>query len=141
MLLFSPGALAPGSFLVPHSLALDQANHTLYVADRENGRVQSFNSISGTFLDEIKLPAFGGVVYAVAYSRNNRELFVIYLRDSIIWLNILLFYLLPEGGVLYVVNGPNRDQDLYVPIQGFTIRIADKAVLQTWPSNSDQVTT
>lgn len=108
------GSLAPGSFLVPHSLALDQANHTLYVADRENGRVQSFNSISGTFLDEIKLPAFGGVVYAVAYSQN------------------------AQGGVLYVVNGPNRDQDLYVPIQGFTIRISDKAVLQTWPSNTDQ---
>lgn len=74
-----PGSLAPGSFLVPHSLALDQANHTLYVADRENGRVQSFNSISGTFLDEIKLPAFGGVVYAVAYSQNARELFIIYV--------------------------------------------------------------
>ena len=42
---------------------------------------------------------------------------------------------------MYVVNGPNRDQDLYVPIQGFTIRVSDKAVLQTWPSNTDQVTT
>lgn len=73
-----PGALAPGSFLIPHSLALDQANHTLYVADRENGRVQSFNSISGTFLDEIKLPAFGGVVYAVAYG-HTRELFFLYM--------------------------------------------------------------
>ena len=71
------GSLAPGSFLVPHSLALDQANHTLYVADRENGRVQSFNSISGTFLDEIKFTAFGGVVYAVAYSQNTRELFIV----------------------------------------------------------------
>lgn len=74
-----PGSLAPGSFLIPHSLALDQANHTLYVADRENGRVQSFNSISGTFLDEIKLPAFGGVVYAVAYGHNTRELFSFYM--------------------------------------------------------------
>ena len=53
---------------------------------------------------------------------------------------VVLLYLLSEGGVLYVVNGPNRDQDLYVPIQGFTIRIADKAVLQTWPLNSNQVT-
>ena len=72
-----PGSLVPGSFLIPHGLALDQANHTLYVADRENGRVQSFNSISGTFLDEIKLPAFGGVVYAVAYYQNTRELYII----------------------------------------------------------------
>jgi len=74
-----PGSLVPGSFLIPHSLALDQANHTLFVADRENGRVQSFNSISGTFLDEIKLPAFGGVVYAVAYGQNTRELVILYM--------------------------------------------------------------
>ena len=67
---------------------------------------------------------------------------VINLVDSMIkFVLFSLFYLRSEGGVLYVVNGPNRDQDLYVPIQGFTIRVSDKAVLQTWPSNIDQVTT
>lgn len=74
--LFFLGSPAPGTFFVPHSLALDRTNHTLYVADRENGRVQSFNSITGTFVDEIKLPEFGGVVYAVAYSHTKRELAV-----------------------------------------------------------------
>ncbi|KAL9986947.1 hypothetical protein ACROYT_G001165 [Oculina patagonica] len=110
------GTPAPGTFFIPHSLALDQTNHTLYVADRENGRVQSFNSITGAFVDEIKLPEFGGVVYAVTYSQTK------------------------QGGVLYVVNGPNMDRYLYVPIQGFTIRIADKTVLQTWPSDKEALT-
>ena len=64
---------APGAFLIPHSLALDSKTRTLYVADRENGRVQVFNSVSGAFVDEIKLPEFGGLVYAVAYSDSERE--------------------------------------------------------------------
>ena len=59
--------------MIPHSLALDSKRRTLYVADRENGRVQVFNSVSGTFIDEIKLPLFGGLVYAVAYSDSERE--------------------------------------------------------------------
>lgn len=80
---FFLGPPAPGTFLVPHSLALDKSNHTLYVADRENGRVQSFNSITGSFVDEIKLPEFGGVVYAVAYSQTKRRLFITILRKSI----------------------------------------------------------
>ena len=130
----------PGTFFVPHSLALDRTNHTLYVADRENGRVQSFNSITGTFVDEIKLPEFGGVVYAVAYSHTKRELFITVSCSCCKWFDYLMcfyYHLFSEGSVLYVVNGPNRDQDLYVPIQGFTIRIADKAVLQTWPSDKE----
>lgn len=72
------GIPLPGSFFVPHSLALDSANHTLYVADRENGRVQVFSSISGAFVDEIKLPEFGGLVYAVDYRDNERELLQFY---------------------------------------------------------------
>lgn len=76
-LAFFSGLPAPGSFFVPHSLSLDQSNHTLYVADRENGRVQSFSSISGAFVDEIKLPKFGGRVFAVDYSDSKRKLFCV----------------------------------------------------------------
>lgn len=45
----------------------------------------------------------------------------------------------PEGGILHVVNGPNRDQDRNVRVQGFTVRVADKVILQTWPSDEEQV--
>ena len=56
---------------------------------------------------------------------------------QIVCFDVLYFFLFSDGGVLYVVNGPNRDEDLYVPIQGFTIRLADKALLQTWPSDKE----
>lgn len=74
MFFFFPSGLpAPGSFFIPHGLALDSKKHKLYVADRENGRVQVFSSISGTFVDEIDLPEFGGLVYAVDYNDRERE--------------------------------------------------------------------
>lgn len=42
----------PGEFMIPHGIAIDQHN-TLYVADRENNRVQLFDT-SGHFLKELK---------------------------------------------------------------------------------------
>lgn len=94
---------------------MDQSSHTLYVADRENGRVQSFNSISGAFVDEIKLPEFGGKVFAVDFSVRK------------------------QGGVLHVVNGQSQKTGVqHSAVQGFTIRVADKVILQTWPSDREQ---
>lgn len=46
---------------------------------------------------------------------------------------------LSEGGVLRIVNGPTTDKKRKVPVQGFTIRVADKALIQTWPSENRQV--
>ena len=48
---------------------------------------------------------------------------------------------LSEGGVLYVVNGPAHamDQTKEAPVKGFTIRVGDKTLLQTWPSSDGQV--
>lgn len=40
-----------------------------------------------------------------------------------------------EGGVLHVVNGPNKDR----PVQGFTVRVSDGTLLQTWPTEKGQV--
>jgi hypothetical protein len=45
-----PGA-APGEFHLPHSIQIDEQG-TIYVADRENGRVQKFD-VDGKFLGEI----------------------------------------------------------------------------------------
>lgn len=46
---------------------------------------------------------------------------------------------LSEGGVLHIVNGPNMDTKRKVPVRGFTIRLADKTLTQTWPSENMQV--
>jgi sugar lactone lactonase YvrE len=41
----------PGQFHLPHSIAIDE-NNILYVADRENGRIEKFD-LDGKFLGEI----------------------------------------------------------------------------------------
>ena len=41
----------PGQFHLPHSIVVDE-NNILYVADRENGRIEKFN-LDGTFMGEI----------------------------------------------------------------------------------------
>jgi len=73
----------PGEFNIPHGLAIDK-NNTLYVADRQNNRVQLFDT-SGRFLREFEnkedveqLPSvaidISGRLYAIDYdSRKNAD--------------------------------------------------------------------
>ena len=42
----------PGEFIIPHGITIDH-NNTIYVADRQNNRVQLFDT-SGNFLKELK---------------------------------------------------------------------------------------
>jgi streptogramin lyase len=46
----SPGT-GPGQFHLPHSIVIDE-NNILYIADRENGRIEKFN-LEGKYLGEI----------------------------------------------------------------------------------------
>lgn len=55
----------PGEFDVVHAIAVGPDGH-LYVADRENGRVQRFD-LEGRFLGEWK---YGGQLYNVAFNAN-----------------------------------------------------------------------
>ncbi|XP_062068340.1 peptidyl-glycine alpha-amidating monooxygenase isoform X5 [Lepus europaeus] len=57
----------PGQFSVPHSLALVPHLGQLCVADRENGRIQCFNTDTKEFVREIKHAAFGRNVFAISY--------------------------------------------------------------------------
>lgn len=60
----------PGSFIIPHGIAIDQ-NNTIYVADRQNNRVQVFDS-SGTFLKELNNDALVEQMPSIALDLNNR---------------------------------------------------------------------
>ena len=63
----------PSTFDIPHSLALDAKRNMLYVADRENGRIQCFDT-EGKFHKEISSPKFGGLVFAVDFNKQGKIL-------------------------------------------------------------------
>ena len=60
----------PYSLNVPHGLTLAEDKNLICVADRENGRVQCFNTESGKFVKSIQPPEFGSTIYSVAYAKN-----------------------------------------------------------------------
>ena len=64
--------LLPNTFSIPHSLTLDEKRDMLYVADRENGRIQCFDS-DGKFHKEITSPKFGGLVFAVDFNEPSKS--------------------------------------------------------------------
>lgn len=84
------------TFSVPHALAVAEEKETLFLADRENGRILSFNITSGYFLYEIQSRDMGHRLFSVAYSPS-------------------------QGGQLFVVNGPNMQQNNQVG--GFQISL------------------
>lgn len=65
----------PGEFTVPHGIAVD-ATGKVYVADRENDRIQIFTP-DGKFLAQWKNPAFGRP-YGVRVSRDG----LVYIADG-----------------------------------------------------------
>ena len=56
----------PPNFLIPHSLSLDHDGGLLFVADRENGRVLTFDTQTGHYRDVYT--GFGEKVFAISYS-------------------------------------------------------------------------
>nr|AAG44250.1 peptidylglycine alpha-amidating monooxygenase [Calliactis parasitica] len=97
--------LNKGSFDVPHSLALDEASHRLYIADRENSRVQSLDTTTGLFDPPIYSQQFE-LIFAVDFN--------------------------PHSGLLHAINGNSYDKN--GPVKGFTLRATDGHLLKTWPS-------
>lgn len=70
--LFSHGSIlgspAPYHFNIPHSLALAEDKNLLYVADRENGRIQVFHASNGTFAFQFSSALMGSRIFSVAYT-------------------------------------------------------------------------
>ena len=63
-----------GEFDLPHSICLDDKGN-VYVADRENSRIQIFNS-NGKFLKELKNDSFGKI-YAVTFDTIKKNLIAV----------------------------------------------------------------
>jgi len=102
-----PHPIAPeGFFAIPHALTLVPERNLLCVADRENGRVQCFETVNGTFHSQYHSPVIGDRLLSVAYSPM-------------------------QGGQLFVVNGPTLSQkpEHKMEARGFVIDIKSKQLI------------
>lgn len=95
-----------GYFAIPHALALVPEMNLLCVADRENGRVQCFDAVNGTFHSQYHSPIIGDRLFSVAYAPI-------------------------RGGQLFVVNGPTMSpkSEQSTEVRGFVIDIKTKQVV------------
>ena len=60
----------PGTFNLPHGVAVAEDHKLVFVADRENGRIQCFD-LDGIFKYIIKHQEFGPRIYGVDYCPNH----------------------------------------------------------------------
>jgi len=63
-----------GEFNIPHGISLD-GNGNVYIADRENNRIQMFNS-TGKFIKQISNNSFGAIC-AIAFDKTQSKLFAV----------------------------------------------------------------
>ncbi len=75
-------SLTPDSFNIPHSLALAEDKTMICVADRENGRIQCFNSQTGKFVRSLKPDELGSTVYGIDYSKSEGKLHTLLLATG-----------------------------------------------------------
>ncbi len=71
-----------GEFNIPHGITLD-GNGNVYVADRENNRIQIFDS-TGKFIKQFRDDSYGAIC-SVFFDRKNSELFAV---DDFTYLNL-----------------------------------------------------
>jgi DNA-binding beta-propeller fold protein YncE len=67
------GAPPLGTFRLPHDISIDESQRKIFVADRENGRVQIFNE-QGDALEEIVEPSLFRNVYSAHFCPGKRVL-------------------------------------------------------------------
>ncbi|KAK7496068.1 hypothetical protein BaRGS_00012769 [Batillaria attramentaria] len=94
-----------GTFDIPHSVTVAEDLGRVFVADRENGRIQTFD-MDGNFQDQIQHPEFGPRLFAIEYCPRH-------------------------GGLLFAVNGPAFGRPTVQP-QGFTLDARTGHMLEQW---------
>lgn len=96
-------------FAVPHALTLLHDKNELCVADRENGRIQCFTALNGTFVRQYYNEIIGDRLFSMAYSPGN-------------------------NGQFFIVNGPAQNN----PVSGYVMDYKTKAVLSRFGAHNSQ---
>ena len=65
-----PVGEVPIAISVAHSLVILEEERRLFLADRENGRILSYNMVTGVGHVFSNAPVFGGSVFAISFSAN-----------------------------------------------------------------------
>lgn len=99
-------------FAIPHALTLAKDLGLICVADRENGRVQCFNTTNGAFHSQYHSPVIGDRLFSVAYAPIN-------------------------GGQLFVVNGPHiiNYPAKHNQVLGFVIEMKTSTIVSKFGPN------
>jgi hypothetical protein len=97
----------PGQFFVPHGLDIDHERNLLFVADRENGRVQVFRTVPPfEFVQQFYSRSWLSRVYGVKYVSSNRVLPpTTTTNNTTATSSSGRSY---EQGLIYVLSGPNN---------------------------------
>ena len=103
----------PSHFFIPHSIALNEQQNLLCVADRENYRIQCFD-LNGNNIIQISSNDFGPI-YSVAFSSNN-------------------------ASTLYAINGYNSRSTNQYDKKVFFIDVKTGNVVGTINLNQDALT-
>ncbi|ALC42145.1 Pal1 [Drosophila busckii] len=114
---FSYDVAPPNFFAIPHALTLVPELELLCAADRENGRVQCFHSINGTFHSQYHNPVIGDRLFSMAYTP-------------------------AAGGELVIVNGPSAEvgaqQQHYNEVHGFVLSMRTRQLVSKFGPNNLQ---
>lgn len=94
----------PSHFYVPHSIALNEQQNLMCIADRENFRIQCFD-LHGNLIHHMTAPDFGPI-YSVAFASNN-------------------------ASVLYAINGYNSREEKQYEKKVFLISVKTGNVFAT----------
>ncbi|XP_016973686.1 peptidyl-alpha-hydroxyglycine alpha-amidating lyase 1 isoform X1 [Drosophila rhopaloa] len=108
--------VAPQNFFaIPHALTLVPELDLLCAADRENGRVQCFFSINGTFHSQYHSQLIGDRLFSMAYTP-------------------------AAGGQLVIVNGPTAELGIhpehYNEVHGFVLNMRSKQLVSKFGPNN-----
>lgn len=96
------GPIPVNFFAIPHALTYAADKKLICVADREQGRVQCFNANNGVFHSMYESPRIGSRLFSVKYIPR-------------------------DGGLLYVVNGPQFTTA--EPVNGLVMSMTSKEIV------------
>lgn len=96
------GPIPINFFAIPHALAYAADKNLICVADREQGRVQCFNASNGAFHTLYDSPRIGSRIFSVKYIPR-------------------------DGGLLYLVNGPQFTT--HEPVNGLVMSMESKQIV------------